>query len=67
MFGCESDAIARASRSKRCGVGARAEELDGDAAVELQVVGDPDLGHSARAEPLLEPVAAADRLRHDPE
>ena len=46
------------------GVGARSEELDRDAAVELQVVGDPDLGHSARAEPLLETVPAADRLCH---
>ena len=31
MFGCESDAAARASRSNRCALGARREHLHGDA------------------------------------
>ena len=48
-------------------VGPRPEELDGDPAVELEVVSDPDLRHAPGAEPLLEPVAARDRLLHDPE
>ena len=67
MFGCESDAIARASRSKRCRVGRGPRSLTATCAVELEVVRDPDLRHAAGAEPLLEAVAARDRLLHDRE
>ena len=48
-------------------VGPRPEQLQGDPAVELEVVGEPDLGHAPGAEPFLEPVAARDRLLHGPE
>ena len=50
-----------------CRSAPRPEELDRDPAVELEVVGDPDLGHAPGAEPILESVAARDRLLHDPE
>jgi molybdopterin molybdotransferase len=46
-------------------VGPGAEELDGDSSVELQVVRNPDLGHSSCSERFLEPVATRDRLPHD--
>ena len=49
------------------GVGPGAEQLDRNLSVELQVVGQPDLGHSSRSERFLEPVAARDRLPHDAE
>ena len=46
-------------------VGTGTEQLDGDGAVELIVVCNPDLGHAAGAEPALEAIAAADHLAHD--
>ena len=46
-------------------VGTGAEQLDGDGAVELIVVCNPDLGHAAGTEPALEAIAAADHLAHD--
>jgi hypothetical protein len=45
-------------------VGVRPEHLDRDLAVELGVVRQPHLPHSARAQPPLETVSAADRLAH---
>lgn len=37
----------------------RAHELDGDAALELRVEGDPDRAHAAARELALEPIFAA--------
>jgi hypothetical protein len=45
-------------------VGVAAQELDRDLAAELHVVREPDLGHGARAELVLEAITAADRLVH---
>ena len=54
MFGCESEATALASRSKRARASGFAavlrEDLDGDVAVELRVARAVDLAHAARAE-----------------
>ena len=65
MFGCVSPAAACASRRKRSrnsGSSAKraAEQLQRDPAAEHLVLGAPDLGHAARAEPLERPVAAVD-------
>ena len=42
------------------GVRVRREQLDRHAAAELEILGEPDLGHPAAAEQLVEPVAAGD-------
>ena len=62
MLGCESAAAARASRSKRAAVGARGERLDGDAATELLVLGEPDGAHRAPPERLVQAVAPCDQI-----
>ena len=41
-------------------VGGRREELEGDWPVQLEVVGEPRLGHGASTEPRLEPVTAGE-------
>ena len=62
MFGCESAAAARASRSKRARVGALREHLDGDASSELLVLGEPDGAHRAASERFEQAVAPSDHF-----
>ena len=64
MFGCDSEATARASRSKRSGSASARRSLTRDRATELRVGREPDLGHRTRAELLLQPIAAGDHLAH---
>ena len=55
MFGCESAATARASRSKRGSASSllrvAEEDLDGDVALKAPVARPPHLAHPARADP----------------
>ena len=60
MFGCASEATARASRSKRAVSASGASSLIATSPAELEILGAPDLGHAAAPEQLVEPVAAGD-------
>ena len=63
MFGCASAAAAAGLALEAGRVRVRREQLDRDAAIELEILGRPDLRHPAGAEALLEPVPAGDDLR----
>jgi hypothetical protein len=47
-------------------VGGRAQELDRDGSIELEIVRGPDLGHRSEAETPLQAIAAADDLARHP-
>ena len=67
MWGCWSVAAISISRRNRSlpsdGRQLGLEQLDGDAAVVLQVLGEKDDGHAAVAELPLDPVSIAERRR----